>query len=315
MAWRGRIVKDVRGVSMDIAAGWSHSSQGKVGDIQRMTQEPPKPFRRAGQRRVTASRDAVDGAHHLPGTALTPWRADPAARFHALRLMLPGVRRHVLGGAPLVDLFRDDPASRAFDLLRTRLLQTLRANGWNRIAIVAPTRGCGATFTAVNLAQSLARVAGSRTILMDLNQRDPGVAAALEMAPGGDLRGFLSGELAMERHLVRINDTLALGLTGETDRDAAELLHDARSAATLADMNEALQPDTILYDLPAMLEHDDLAAFLPQVDGVLLVADGTRTLARDIAACEKTLDGQTRLLGVVLNRARGSVGKGRRRGA
>ena len=53
-----------------------------------------------------------------------------------------------------------------------------------------------------------------------------------------------------------------------------------------------------------VLEYDDLTAFLPQVDGVLLVADGTQTTAAHLAACEKMLLGHTQLLGVVLNRAR-----------
>ena len=45
--------------------------------------------------------------------------------------MLPqvsvGVRRHFLSGAPLIKFFRNAPAALAFDLLRTRLLQTLTA--------------------------------------------------------------------------------------------------------------------------------------------------------------------------------------------
>jgi choline dehydrogenase-like flavoprotein len=34
---------------------------------------------------------------------------------------------------------------------------------------------------------------------------------------------------------------------------------------------------------------DDVMAFLPQVDGVLLVVDGTKTVAEDIAQCQKML--------------------------
>ena len=56
--------------------------------------------------------------------------------------------------------------------------------------------------------------------------------------------------------------------------------------------------------MPPVLESDDLSAFLPQVDGVLLVADGTRTLPQHIAECERRLEGQARILGVILNRAR-----------
>ena len=56
--------------------------------------------------------------------------------------------------------------------------------------------------------------------------------------------------------------------------------------------------------MPAMLAHDDVSAFLPQLDGVLLVSDGTRTMAKQLRECERRLGGQVPLLGVVLNRAR-----------
>jgi protein-tyrosine kinase len=272
-------------------------------DVHQMTQEGRKPFRRKVSHRG-GSADLLPVAAGTPGDKPPEPIDSPRAEWQALRLLAPGVRKHFLGRAPLVNFFRADPAARAFDVLRTRLLQTLRSNGWRRIAIAAPTQGCGSTFTAVNLAQSLARIPGSRTILMDLNQRTPGVAAALGVQGSGDMRGFLNGRVALSRHLVRTGDTLALGLANGVGENTAELLHDVRSGEVLERMSAALRPDVVLYDLPPMLAHDDLAAFLPQVDGVLLVADGTKTLASHIAGCEQILQGQTRLLGVILNRAR-----------
>lgn len=227
-------------------------------------------------------------------------------QWSALRLEPPGVRRHFLFGAPLVNFFRRDPAARAFDMLRTRLLQTLRTNGWNRIAIASPTHQCGATFTAVNLAQSLARVRGSRTVLLDINHRTPGIAAALEMDCSSDMRAYLEDQVPLQRHLVRASATLALGLIGEPCAGGAEVLHNAQCARTLDRMTQVLRPDVVLCDLPPVLAHDDFTAFLPQVDAVLLVADGTQTSPGHIAACKRILDRQVPLLGVVLNRARTS---------
>lgn len=236
----------------------------------------------------------------------TPISIPKQGGWETLELDPSIIRQNFLSGAPLVNFFRKDPAAKAFDLLRTRLLQALKDNGWHRIAIAAPTHGCGSTFTAVNLAQSLARVPGSRNVLMDLNHRTPGVAAALDIEQPGDMRGFLRGEVAMDHHLVRVSKTLALGLTGDSDADAAELLLDARTGETLSKMSKALRPDVVMYDLPPILAYDDLAAFLPQVDGVLLVADGTQTEASHLTACEEILEGQTPILGVILNRARES---------
>ncbi|WP_050929825.1 CpsD/CapB family tyrosine-protein kinase [Aestuariivita boseongensis] len=213
--------------------------------------------------------------------------------------------RPARGGLPsLIEYFRADPIAKGFDLLRTRLVRTIRAYGWRQIAIVSPTPGCGTTFTAVNLALSLSRVPGSRTILMDMNQRSPGVAEALGVRHPHQLDAFLSGKSELDEYLVRPGETLAVGLSDAPNPLASEMLYDPLTGVVLDEMIDALDPDLVIYDLPPMLSHDDLAAFLPQVDGVLLVADGTQTLPEHISACERILEGQTQLLGVVLNRGR-----------
>ncbi|MGR3617840.1 MAG: CpsD/CapB family tyrosine-protein kinase [Paracoccaceae bacterium] len=231
----------------------------------------------------------------LPAAPLEPWEM--------LRPVPIGVRQHILKKSSLISFFRADPAAKRFDLLRTRLLKTLKDRGWSRVAIASPTKGCGSTFTAVNLALSLSRVPDTRTVLMDLNQRDPGVAKALDIMSTGDMPGYLAGRVPLERQLVRCGTNLAVGATSYSDLNASEILHDTVSAETLNHMQNALKPDVVIYDLPPVLEFDDAMAFFPQVDGVLLIADGAHSTAEDIAACERLIDGQTQLLGVVLNRA------------
>lgn len=288
------------------------------------TQAMSRPFRKRFQRgasRRAASLDTTTqtddpirtllepSVHSSPTKLeLTPYQMVPPALddWNSLPPLKAQARQYFRSGASLANFVCSDPAARGFDLLRTRLLQTLRENGWSRIAIASPTHGCGATFTAMNLAQSLARIPGSRTVLMDINHRKPGIAGMLGMDGVGDMRGYLSGDVPMDQHLLRASNTLALGLADGPDPRAAEILHDARCGETLNRMTEALHPDVVLYDLPPVLVYDDLAAFLPQVDGVLLVADGTQTQASHIAACEKILEGQTQVLGVILNRARKS---------
>jgi len=237
------------------------------------------------------------------GSAAAPARAET---WSGLQMIQPRARAFGQDGAPLAHHDRDGPVSRAFDLLRTRLMHSLRQNGWSRIAIAAPTSGCGATFTAVNLAMALSRVPGSRSVLMDLNQRKPGVADALNLHGVGEMRRFLSGQVSLGQHILRLCDTLALGLNTAPFQNSADILHDRRTADVLEHMHTALAPDVVLYDLPAVLDFDDLGAFLPQVDGVLLISDGTRTTARHIEECERVLAGQAPLLGVILNRARPS---------
>lgn len=225
-------------------------------------------------------------------------------RWHELDRVEPGTRGKDGTALPVVDAARDSASVRAFDQLRTRLRQITQEHGWTNIGITTPTSGCGNTFTAMNLALSLSRVKGSRTVLMDFNLRRPGIAKAFDITPRGAMRDFLMGHAPIGDHMVKVSDTLALGLNNSPDTEAAETLQSAETAQTMAQMRAALQPEIVLYDLPAMLTHDDVSAFLPQLDGVLLVSDGTQTMGRELMECERLLNNQVPLLGVVLNRAR-----------
>ncbi|MEQ6204083.1 CpsD/CapB family tyrosine-protein kinase [Sulfitobacter sp. HNIBRBA2951] len=232
----------------------------------------------------------------------------PRDLWGVLHEQAPGKDQHILDGSQAAEDFRATDVSRAFDLLRTRLRQTVTQHGWVNIGIASPTAGCGTTFTAANLAASLSRVPSSRTVLMDFNMRDPGVAKTLDMdaSAAGDLRDFLAGDVAISDYVLRASDTLAVGLGAKAHADAAEIMQDPATAASLEEMRAALRPDIVLYDMPPLLSHDDTSAFLPQLDGILLVSDGTQTMAKHIAECERVLDGQVPLLGVILNRARAS---------
>lgn len=232
----------------------------------------------------------------------------PRDLWSELPLQEAGKDQHILAGSQAAEDFRETDVSHAFDQLRTRLRQTAKQHGWVNIAVTSPTSGCGNTFTAANLAASLARVPSSRTVLMDFNMRNPDLARILDIDAGhtADLRDFLAGDVAISDYILRVSDTLAVGLGAHAQTDAAEIMQDPATAASLAEMRAALKPDIVLYDMPPLLSHDDTAAFLPQLDGVLLVSDGTQTMAKHIAECERILDGQVPLLGVILNRARAS---------
>jgi len=203
----------------------------------------------------------------------------------------------------------DTVVSQSFDLLRMRLLQTLKDNGWRRVAITSPTPGCGSTFVACNLAVSLSRIREQRTLLMDLNLRAPGIAHAFALRNATDMAGFLAGEATVRQSIQKFGENVALGAGRSCATATAEMLYDTRTISALDQLEQDLQPDVMLFDLPPMLAYDDVSAFLPQVDGVLLISNGTKTMGKEIAACERAIAGRTKLLGVVLNETRKSDSK------
>ena len=202
----------------------------------------------------------------------------------------------------VVSYQKNDPAHVVFDVLRTRLLKVFKDNGWSRIAITSPTRGCGKTFVAANLAFSLARQAECRTVLIDMDLRLPELASTLGLTTPHSIECYLTGETRPEAYFRRVGPNLALGLNTERVRDSAELIQDECTAQALARMCDLYRPSAVIYDLPPMLVGDDAIGFLPQIDCVLLIAAAGQTKAAEIEECERLLGENTNFLGVLLNK-------------
>jgi len=213
----------------------------------------------------------------------------------------------------IITATRHDPAHATFDVLRTRLVQTLSEKGWRRVAITSPTSNCGKSFVATNLAITLSRYDNCRTVLMDMDLRAPSLAGLLGVEDAGSMGAYLRGERALKdqfrrfgpNHL-KIGNTLAIGLNDKIEPYAAELLQQSETRDRIEDMEAQLSPDIVLYDLPPALVQDDVIAFRHMFDGVLIVAGGGQTKSSEITEVMHRLGEETPLLGVILNRVEGA---------
>lgn len=197
-----------------------------------------------------------------------------------------------------------DPAHSTYDMMRTRLLRTLRQNGWTSVAITSPTNGCGKTTTSLNLAFSLSHQPDVRTVLVDLDLRRPAVAKEIGLTTPQSMASVLQGTRPVAENFVRYGETLAIGTNATPVYGSSELLLNAATASGVAALKTAFQPDVIIYDMPPMLMSDDVMAFLPHVDCVLLVAAAEKSRLDEVDKCEQELSEQTNVLGVVLNKCR-----------
>lgn len=205
---------------------------------------------------------------------------------------------------------RHDPVHAAFDVLRTRVKQAMIEHGWSRVGITSPNEGNGKSFTAINLAVSLSRLPDVRSALIDLDLRRPGLARVLGLRDMPATADFLRGEITVEEYLsvfgpnmLNIGDRMAIGINGRPEAYASELLQDPASGERLAAMQRDLGLDLVLYDLPPALAMDDVLAFRPHLDCVLLVVGGGETRARDVREVQRRLGDDLPILGVVMNKA------------
>lgn len=203
----------------------------------------------------------------------------------------------------LFPISSQSPVTRTFDVLRTRVLQAMGSRKWTRVAVTSPTHGCGKSFVASNLALSMARLPSCRTVLLDLELRNPSLARLFLQEETASLAEVLFGKKPLETHFRRFGPNLALGLSGEGAQLSSEILQDPEFANALAEMNDLLQPDVVIIDTPPALVGDEVLALASEIDAVLLVVDGTRTSPEEVRACERLLEGKVPLLGTVLNQA------------
>lgn len=209
----------------------------------------------------------------------------------------------------IVTANRSDEAHVAFDMMRTKLLQSLRQNNWTTVAITSPTPGCGKTFTALNLAFSLANQQDCRTLLLDLDMRRPQIGKTLGLQNAGSMESFLAGETDIEDIFKCHGGNLAIAANNRAAHYSAELLQSSACADALLDMRQRMNPDIVLFDLPPMLSTDDVLAFLPNVDCAILVAAAEQTTLSEVDICEQSLSEKTNMLGVVLNKCHYSAEK------
>lgn len=192
----------------------------------------------------------------------------------------------------------------SFDVLRTKILQQARANGWRRIAITSPTPGCGKSTIALNLGFSLARQQENRTLLLELDLRRPSLMKMLEIQDRRSLAAVLEGEALFEDCALRLGDGFALAGNARPARNPAELLHSDKVSRALKRIEADYAPDLVVFDMPPLLVSDDTMAFIGNVDAVLLIAAAEATSVKEIDHCERELASQTNVMGVVLNKCR-----------
>jgi protein-tyrosine kinase len=197
-----------------------------------------------------------------------------------------------------------DPAHVTFDMMRTKILRVMRQNGWTSLGVTSPSSECGKTTLTLNLAFSLAHQPDVRTVLVDLDLRRPAVARHIGLTAPQSMASVLHGTRPVAENFVRYGDNLAIGTNATAVRNSSELLLSPATTDGVAGIRAAFQPDIVLYDMPPMLMSDDLFAFVPHLDCVLLVAAAERTRIDEVDKCEHDLAEQTNVLGVVLNKCR-----------
>jgi Mrp family chromosome partitioning ATPase len=172
------------------------------------------------------------------------------------------------------------------------------------IGITAASPGEGKTLTAINFAYSLAQDVNHQVVLLDLDLRRPSVHEYLGISPPKDLFDLLDGSAKLEEVLVCPNANRMAVITCQTRiRDSSEVLSSPEMASIIHQLKGLGQNTITVVDLPPALAGDDVIAFSPLVDALMLVVAEGRCQRDDLRAAEELLC-DYEILGVVLNQSR-----------
>lgn len=232
----------------------------------------------------------------------------PAAETANVRSFQPvTLDRGVLDDNNILPQLADPGALRGYKILRTRVLRRLEANQWHSFAVTGATPGEGKTLTSINLAMALAQDSNTWVFLVDLDLHRPKVSSYLGLNNSNGERGltdYLLGDATFEQitYSPAGMDRLAVIPTFQTVANASDLLTSPRMDELVQGLEAEMPRRIVIFDMPPVLASDDVLAFSPQVDGMLLVVAEGMT-SRDALKSAKSLLQEMNLLGVVLNRS------------
>ncbi len=275
--------------------------------------EKAKRERQSGQENdASLNTDGQAGELNSPTNETTAGNTDDGALSgnHSVRVKYSKTRSININAEKLKDLrivagFTHDKRSEPYRQLRGQILNKMRENNWQTLAITSPNNGAGRTLSAMNLAISLSMEVNQTVLLVDMDLRQPHVAACLgidDVEYG--IVDYVNNKQPLERILINPGFERLVLLPGTAQANASsEILTSPEMKAVIDELIARYPSRLIIFDLPAVLSHDDALVFAPSCDATLMVVEEGATSKADLERSYQLLKG-TNIIGSVLNKVR-----------
>jgi len=294
---------------------------------------------KAAQRLDLLKQAASDGTHETPdvtavdhvsptGRAATPGAAVARAADNSPQSSaVPRPESHALNQAVSrtvsIDLVRlgergmvtpERPRSaiaEEFRVIKRPLLRNATASGaariddGNLIMVTSALPGEGKTFSAINLAISMAMELDYTVLLVDADVSRPSVLSQLGLAPERGLMDVLAGDVTdLSEVLFRTNiEKLSILPAGMPHQRATELLASEAMTQLLEQMAKRYPDRIIVFDSPPLLVTTESRVLATHMGQIVLVVEAERTTHATIRQALATVESCPIKL-MVLNKSR-----------
>jgi protein-tyrosine kinase len=175
----------------------------------------------------------------------------------------------------------------------------------NLIMVTSALPGEGKSFTAINLAMSMAAELDHTVMLVDADVARPSVLRMLGLPPAAGLLDLLERKAEMTDVLLRTNiDKLTLLPSGSPHPKATEILASDAMDQLLEDMATRYPDRIIIFDSPPLLLTTESRVLATHMGQIVMVVHAGHTLQATVQEALSTIEAcQVKLM--VLNKARG----------
>lgn len=193
------------------------------------------------------------------------------------------------------------PGAEMFRVLSTRLAHLQDKRALHKLLITSSVGEEGKSVMACNLALTLARRPGERTLLIEADLRRPTASSLLTTTPLRGITEWSQGKLALEDALYKVGKLpLWFFSAGSGIQDPLSLLESEAFAQMMDTLSAAF--DWVIIDSTPMLPMADATSLSRLCDGVMVVVREGHTRRKILSKALQTVD-PSKLLGVLMNEA------------
>ncbi len=233
---------------------------------------------------------------------VSPGKGSKTVNIDFRRLSLSGIITPDSPRSSLADQYR---------VIKRPLLDNARGRGaapvvnGNLIMVTSSLPGEGKSFTAINLALSLAMELDYTVMLVDADVARPSIMNVLGLPPGPGLLDLLvDDQVQMSQVLLRTNvENLTLLPSGSPRDSATELLASSAMTQLIEDMGNRYPDRIIIFDSPPLLLTTESRVLATHMGQIVMVVQAEKTLQSQVKHALSTIDACPVKL-MVLNQAR-----------
>jgi protein-tyrosine kinase len=210
----------------------------------------------------------------------------------------------------LIPANANTPLSNSYRMIKRPLLNNASGKGAskidcaNLIMVTSSLKGEGKSFSAINLAMSIAMEKNLRVLLIDADVNKPSHHDIFGVSPDFGLTDYLSGKVHdMSRIMYNTNvPSLSLMFAGSLTSHATELLASEAMDQFVQDISQRYADRIIIFDSPPLLMTTEASVLASHMGQVILVVEAEKTLRHEVKKSLNMLSNEIVLL--LLNKVR-----------